>query len=239
VKRFVDQSYYEILEIPRDAPSQEVEKAYARAMALYGPGSLATYTLMAPEEAALLTRRIEEARAVLLDPESRAGYDARLGADGEEGRPPEQRVLPIADLGPGFPPVIPPVAHTAAGSTPAAPTAPTPTPTPTSIPAPTVARLTPAAFSVPVGATWTGELLRRAREARGLTLQQIAERTKVTRHHLENIEADRYAQLPPPVYLRGILMSLAKELRLDGQRVARSYLEAVAAAMAQHPSKPR
>jgi cytoskeletal protein RodZ len=47
----------------------------------------------------------------------------------------------------------------------------------------------------------------------------------VTRHHLENIEADRFGALPAPVYLRGILMSLARELRLDGQKVARSYLE--------------
>jgi hypothetical protein len=74
---------------------------------------------------------------------------------------------------------------------------------------------------------WTGEALRRAREARGLSTAQLAERTKVTRHHIENVEADRHDLLPPPVYLRGILMALAKELRLDGQKVSRSYLDAL------------
>jgi hypothetical protein len=77
---------------------------------------------------------------------------------------------------------------------------------------------------------YTGEALRRAREARGVTIAQLCERTKILRSHMENVEADRYEKLPAPVYLRGILMALAKELRLDGQRVARSYLEAAGAA---------
>jgi hypothetical protein len=77
---------------------------------------------------------------------------------------------------------------------------------------------------MPEGAAWTGEAIRRVREARNLTVQQIAERTRVTRHHVENIEADRFSALPAPVYLRGILHSIARELRLDGQKVARAYL---------------
>lgn len=72
---------------------------------------------------------------------------------------------------------------------------------------------------------WNGAALRRAREVRGVTLAQLADRTKVTRHHLENIEADRYDLLPPYIYLRGILLSIARELKVDGQRVARTYLE--------------
>jgi cytoskeletal protein RodZ len=76
--------------------------------------------------------------------------------------------------------------------------------------------------------TWTGDALRQVREARGLSVQQIADRTKVTRHHIENIEGDRFASLPPQVYLRGILLALARELRLDGQKVARSYIERLA-----------
>ncbi len=82
---------------------------------------------------------------------------------------------------------------------------------------------------MPGGALWTGEALRRVREARGLTVQQVAERTKITRHHVENIEHERFGALPAPVYLRGILLSLARELRLDGQKVARAYLDRAAA----------
>ena len=74
-----------------------------------------------------------------------------------------------------------------------------------------------------------------ALKARGLTIQQIADRTKITRHHIENIEGDRFASLPAHVYLRGILLTIARELRLDGQKVARSYLEH----MAQKLGEPR
>jgi len=71
---------------------------------------------------------------------------------------------------------------------------------------------------------YNGELLRKVRTALGLSLAEVAERTRIGAKHLENVEADRYDQLPATVYLRGILMSLAKELRLDGLKVARSYL---------------
>ncbi len=80
------------------------------------------------------------------------------------------------------------------------------------------------------GAVYTGDVLKRAREARGLTVDQVCARTRIPRQTVVNLEADRYELLPPPVYLRGVLMSLSKELRLDGQKVARSYMEAIAAA---------
>lgn len=74
---------------------------------------------------------------------------------------------------------------------------------------------------------WDGAALRSAREAAGISLAQLAERTKVTRHHLENIEAARVERLPARPYLRGFLMAIAKELRLEPQQVTRSYLDAV------------
>jgi len=43
------------------------------------------------------------------------------------------------------------------------------------------------------------------------------------------VEGDRFDQLPVAVYLRGIVMCLARELRLDGQKVARSYMERASA----------
>ncbi|MFP2960887.1 helix-turn-helix domain-containing protein [Myxococcus sp. 1LA] len=77
---------------------------------------------------------------------------------------------------------------------------------------------------LPSDAEFNGELLRQVREARGMTLQQVADRTRITRSHLENVEADRYTALPAAVYLRGILMNLARELGLDPLRVSKSYL---------------
>jgi len=194
VKRFLEQNFYDLLEISPSATPEEILRAYERARILYGPGSLAAYALLSPEEAATLARRIEEAGDVLIDPETRASYDARLPA--EEVRP--ARPSPEPPAAPPPPPAAPP-------------------------PAPTGSIRKP--FVPPDGAVWTGELLRQAREARGLTVVQMAERTKVSRLHIESVEGDRFEQLPVPVYLRGIVMCIARELRLDGQKVARSYLE--------------
>jgi hypothetical protein len=276
LKRLADQTLYEILEVRDDAAAAEIRCACERAMALYGPGSLATYSLMSTEEASLLTRRIEEAQTTLLDPDARARYDEELqrppsatrSATGSNGagapllEPPP--VIPAMQLPPlraddeddcadepepsrtpiPLPPVPVPVPEA-----PAQEEAPRAVPIPLSREVPPAAAERPAltppplpsrppappAPVVPEGAPWSGEVLRQVREARGVSVQQIAERTKVTRHHIENIEADRFGALPASVYLRGILLAMARELRLDGQKVARSYLERVVASGA----KPR
>jgi hypothetical protein len=77
---------------------------------------------------------------------------------------------------------------------------------------------------------FTGEVLRRVREQRGFTLAQLAERTRISTRHLENVEADQYGGLPATVYLRGILMNIARELGLDPLKVSRSYLALAAGA---------
>lgn len=110
--------------------------------------------------------------------------------------------------------------------------------TPPAIPELAPIRLTEAmaaAAAVSASTSWNGAALRRVREDRGVTLSQMADRMKVTRHHLENIEGERYERLPSHVYLRGILLSLARELRLEEQTVCRSYLQVVKQATEARP----
>jgi curved DNA-binding protein CbpA len=291
LKRLADQNLYEILEVPPEAGAPDIEQAYARMKALYGPNSLVTYTLLDPDEAAYLGRRIEEAKATLLDPAERARYDATIGvprtAPAAEA-PNGAAVQPVAreerrtiSAVPREEARTPVPADGVAGELPAFSAA--RVPPPVTLPAPGVAergeppqvapRQAPAAILLACAAeaggpaepaapiplrnevasgpgpgarevvvteatAWTGEVLRKIREARGLSLPQVSERTKVARHHLENLEADRFGLLPAPVYLRGILMSLARELRLDGQKVARSYLERVSQALGPAPAPP-
>jgi hypothetical protein len=87
----------------------------------------------------------------------------------------------------------------------------------------------PKPIELPPDTEFNGELLRRVRESRGMSLQQLAERTRISSKHIENVEADRYNLLPQTVYLRGMLMSLARELTLDPLRVSKSYLALVTA----------
>lgn len=81
MKRFSEQTHYEILELPRDAKAEQIERAYRVARATYAADSLATYSVYDESELGALRERIELAYAVLSDAERRSAYDASLGAN--------------------------------------------------------------------------------------------------------------------------------------------------------------
>lgn len=71
---------------------------------------------------------------------------------------------------------------------------------------------------------YDGALLRQIREAQGMTLRDLANRTRISLGHLEHIEAEAFRELPERVYLRGFLLAYARELKLDGPRLVETYL---------------
>ena len=62
-----------------------------------------------------------------------------------------------------------------------------------------------------------GSLLVRAREARGLTLEDAERDTRISRRYLQALEAEQFEVIPAPVYARGFLRSYAQYLGLDPQ----------------------
>lgn len=68
-----------------------------------------------------------------------------------------------------------------------------------------------------------GERLRAAREAQGLTLDEIAASTRIPRRHLQTIEEGRYDGLPAPTYSAGFIKSWARRLGLNGQVLADEF----------------
>lgn len=68
-----------------------------------------------------------------------------------------------------------------------------------------------------------GERLRAAREAQGLTLDEIAAGTRIPRRHLQTIEDGRYDGLPAATYSTGFIKSWARRLGLDGQVLADEF----------------
>jgi flagellar biosynthesis protein FlhG len=71
---------------------------------------------------------------------------------------------------------------------------------------------------------FTGRLLSKVRESRGIELEEIAKATKISISHLKAIEADAFADLPALVYTRGFVQELAKFLKLDAAQVTKTYL---------------
>jgi cytoskeletal protein RodZ len=68
-----------------------------------------------------------------------------------------------------------------------------------------------------------GQELRRAREARGVSLREISEQTRITMRHLEAIEADDYKHLPGGIFNRSFVKAYARYIRFDEQRALDLY----------------
>ncbi|MFA5517025.1 MAG: helix-turn-helix domain-containing protein [Desulfuromonadales bacterium] len=60
-----------------------------------------------------------------------------------------------------------------------------------------------------------GRFLRARREAAGLSLREVADRTKISPMKLRQIEEEQYEYLPAAVYLRGFIVSYARMLGLS------------------------
>ncbi|MGI6657956.1 MAG: helix-turn-helix domain-containing protein [Dethiobacteraceae bacterium] len=73
-----------------------------------------------------------------------------------------------------------------------------------------------------------GQQLKEAREAQGLTLAEITERTMIPIKYLTALETEQFALFPGEVYLKGALRKYAAELGLDAQALVDSYNEAAA-----------
>jgi cytoskeleton protein RodZ len=68
-----------------------------------------------------------------------------------------------------------------------------------------------------------GEQLRRAREARGVSLREISEQTRITMRHLEAIETDDYKHLPGGIFNKSFIRAYARQVRFDEARALDLY----------------
>ena len=72
-------------------------------------------------------------------------------------------------------------------------------------------------------ATPFGEHLKREREMRGVSLEEISAATRISTRFLEAIEAEQWDQLPGGVFNRGFIRSIARFLGLDEDGLVAEY----------------
>jgi Helix-turn-helix domain len=142
----------------------------------------------------------------LLDVGDAQAARSRIGLAYETLNDPERRRQYDLSLGytPSVPQAVPYALH------------PTLTASPHAVVPPSVVDLTSGPLA--------GAELRRIRESRGIALREVAASTKIGLRFLEYIEEDRFALLPPAVYLRGFLQEYARVLGLDPRRMAEAYM---------------
>ncbi len=70
-----------------------------------------------------------------------------------------------------------------------------------------------------------GLLLRRARESRGMSLNEVAEKTRISPRWIQALEDAQLDILPAPVFVSGYLRSYARLVGLDGALLLSRYQE--------------
>lgn len=68
-----------------------------------------------------------------------------------------------------------------------------------------------------------GESLKKSREEKGLTPQDVAKATRIPSHIIEDLESGDESRLPAPVYVKGFIRAYARELGLDEKELLREY----------------
>lgn len=201
-------THYEVLDVEPTATEEELRRAHRRVRELYGEGSLVVAGLFGRDGLAEVHARIEAAYETLMDDATRRTYDQRLFPEGLPTPRPRR-------TNPGlFSEEQPETTRRLLPTLAQARTLPeevhaTPPPGPPTGPE----------------TLYSGALLRELREARGVELVAIAQRTKIGIGHLRALEDERHDLLPAAVYLRGFLTEYARCLRLDVARVVETYLD--------------
>ncbi len=68
-----------------------------------------------------------------------------------------------------------------------------------------------------------GAFLKKMRQEKGWSLEKVSEETKILLSILKDLENDEYENLPPPVYLKGVIKKYANFLKLDKEKVLGLY----------------
>lgn len=68
-----------------------------------------------------------------------------------------------------------------------------------------------------------GKFLKKERETRNISLEEISKFTKVKEHYLRAIEEDRYELLPAIPYVKGFLNVYARYLTLNPKEIVLQY----------------
>jgi cytoskeletal protein RodZ len=70
-----------------------------------------------------------------------------------------------------------------------------------------------------------GQYLKRMRIAKGYTAHDISVKTRIGCDHLQSLEAEDYARLPPQTVTKSYVRSYAQFLRLDEVEVMKRFAE--------------
>jgi len=92
------------------------------------------------------------------------------------------------------------------------------------------------AYSEAFDTTGIGERLRQGREAKGVSLDEVASQTRIPIRHLQHIEREEWDALPAITYCVGFVRSYANAIGLDGAELGRELRERLGGVRSRAPA---
>ena len=207
MRPLVELTHYEILDLPPGATPLEIRQAYKRALEVYSEDSIVIYSLFSGEERKEILARLAEAFATLINEKARYEYDQTLIQQGvmKEGSQYWDARRKLAPVGANS------STDTASQSE----------------------REKPQAVENPVvkeilsQEVLTGMDLKRLRMELGVSLEQIAEWTKIRPGLLRCIEEDQFYELPSRLHLKSFLKAYVQYFHLNPESVVDRYMRRI------------
>jgi len=208
IKKIEEMDYYELLSLERNATQEEIENAYLLGIATYNPHSLGSYGLISEEERKLMLSRLEEAFQTLSNQEKRKNYDLQMSkgfllySQKASFRKSDSK-LEIEDVETQKT-VWDKIKSLLFRSKKAAP-----------LPVSTREKSEPgASFTSGPTSFYRGEYLRRVRENRNLSLEEISHECKISLAVLKALEEENIKSLPKGIDISKFIETYARCLGL-------------------------
>jgi DnaJ-class molecular chaperone len=202
-------SYYDILELTADATPQEIRSAYLRLKSSYSKDNVANYSVYSREETDQMLQKIEEAYLILSNPERRKAYDLSHQGHSSVTAHAEHSSFRAEPVPAPVMPSISNINQTHAD--------------------PFFIHSDTDSF-VSSEQEWSGLAIKRARESKRITIEDLADYTRISKSYLIALEEEAYQKLPAVVYVRGFLQQVSKRLKLPADLVVKKYIDRLKAA---------
>ena len=195
-----DWNYYEVLDVPANAPQTDIYEAYLKAKDTYSMANPKIFSVFSADEASAWLQIIEEAFSIVGHPNTRRIYDQELSINDSQKPTPSINDLVNEISEPELP-----EGH-----------------------ARTKASVYPIDQSmeelIKKQDIFDGLFLKKVRNYKRIDLQTFSKLTCIALRHLYAIENNNFSVLPAPVFVRGYIIQYCRLLNLPEKKVTSSFM---------------